>query len=82
MPVGFDYDANPSKKGFDILPAGKYESLYDDFNSIEYEAYLWLSTEIDYIHAYAEIYPRAHEVGERKYMAFSVRCVKDEEVEE
>ena len=81
--------------GFDIMPAGYYDSQQTSFSSIGEEAYLWFSTESNHTSATGAKFPYYSELlmggwwarddprsDHKKYEAFSVRCVKDEEVEE
>ncbi len=75
--------------GFDILYAGFYDSKEDFFEEEGYGAYLWLATEYSYSAAIYAEFPDLAAMGNgdpkgawSKDMAFSIRCVKDKEVEE
>jgi uncharacterized protein (TIGR02145 family) len=75
--------------GFDIMPAGYYDSHKAIFSYVGEEAYLWFSTEKYSSYAIGAKFPYSEmerrndpRLSYQKYAAFSVRCVKDEEVEE
>ena len=82
--------------GFNIMPAGCYDSQQTSFSSIGEEAYLWFSTESNHTSATGAKFPYYSEFllgwgwwarddprsDYKKYEAFSVRCVKDYEIEE
>lgn len=71
------YSAASDEYDFTALAAGRSEG--EAFNYWGEQANFWTSTEIDTLHVYLEIGKTAslEKVDFRRYMAFSVRCLKD-----
>ena len=74
--------------GFDVMPAGLYNPIRDEFES--YTASFWFSKENDNFNASVVNFPQRSALTGyydprtfgKKNVAYSVRCVKDEEMNE
>ena len=77
---GLNTDAT-NESGFTALPGGYRSSDGSHFGAMGTSAYFWLSTEVDYHHAWDRCLGRYYlEIGryhDTKRFGFSVRCVRD-----